>query len=71
MCRYISYIVIGVVFLIGGLSGTLVLKGTDSGTFLAIAGILITIYGIWRFTTTTKSANPHPSIQPTNKRINQ
>jgi hypothetical protein len=39
-------IVIGVVFIIGGLSGQLALRGTESGPALAVLGGVLLIWGI-------------------------
>lgn len=39
-------IVIGVVFIVGGLSGNLALRGTNSGPALAVVGGVLVIWGI-------------------------
>jgi predicted phage tail protein len=39
-------IVIGIVFIIGGLSGRLAFIGTDSGTLLAIFGAGLVVWGV-------------------------
>ena len=39
-------IIVGIVFIIGGLSGQLVLIGTDSGPALAVFGGGLVIWGI-------------------------
>jgi hypothetical protein len=41
-------IIIGVVFIIGGLSGKLVLAGTNSGLALAGFGAVLVLWGIAR-----------------------
>ncbi len=41
-------IIIGVIMIIGGLSGKLVLIGTQSGTALAVVGVAMVIWGIAR-----------------------
>jgi hypothetical protein len=46
--RGIISILIGVVFIIGGLSGRLVLLGTRSGVALAVVGVLLLGLGIFR-----------------------
>ncbi len=46
--RGIIDIIIGLVFIIGGLSGHLALIGTNSGVALAIFGVVIVLFGIWR-----------------------
>lgn len=43
-----SSIIIGLVFIVGGLSGTLALIGTNSGTALAVVGVLLVGRGIYR-----------------------
>jgi hypothetical protein len=43
-----SSIIIGLVFIVGGLSGTLALVGTNSGTALAVVGVLLIGRGIYR-----------------------
>lgn len=48
MGRGIFSIVIGVVMIIGGMSGQLVLRGTDSGGGLAILGFVVIGVGIFR-----------------------
>jgi len=39
-------IIIGLVFIVGGLSGKLVLIGTDSGMALAAFGAVLIVWGI-------------------------
>jgi hypothetical protein len=46
--RGIISIVIGAVLVIGGLSGKLVLRGTESGIGLAILGGVVILIGVWR-----------------------
>ncbi|QVL30114.1 hypothetical protein KIH39_14750 [Telmatocola sphagniphila] len=41
-------IIIGIVFVAGGLSGNLVLKGTSSGPGIAIVGGILILVGIFR-----------------------
>ena len=48
--RGIINIIIGSVFIIGGLSVQLVLKGTNSGVGLAVVGGLLVAFGLWRLT---------------------
>jgi hypothetical protein len=50
--RGIINIIIGLVMLIGGLSGNLVLKGTQSGGALAAIGVLLILIGLFRLTRT-------------------
>jgi len=44
----VSSIIIGLVFIVGGLSGQLALIGTNSGVALAVVGLLLIGRGIWR-----------------------
>ena len=44
----VSSIIIGLVFIVGGLSGRLALIGTNSGVALAVVGLLLIGRGIWR-----------------------
>jgi uncharacterized membrane protein HdeD (DUF308 family) len=39
-------IIIGIVFIVGGLSGRLVLIGTNSGVALAVFGAVLVVWGI-------------------------
>ena len=39
-------IVIGIVFIIGGLSGGMALRGTNSGGALAVVGVLLLLWGV-------------------------
>jgi len=41
-------IIIGVVFIIGGLSGKMVLIGTHSGPALAVVGVLMILWGLFK-----------------------
>jgi len=43
-----SSVIVGLVFIAGGLSGQLALVGTNSGTALAVVGVLIVGRGIYR-----------------------
>jgi uncharacterized membrane protein len=43
-----SSIILGLVFIVGGLSGKLALIGTNSGTALAVVGVLLVGRGIYR-----------------------
>jgi hypothetical protein len=43
-----SSVIIGLIFIAGGLSGTLALIGTNSGTALAVVGVLLVGRGIYR-----------------------
>ncbi len=46
--RGIINLIIGIVFIIGGLSGNLVLKGTQSGMGLAVVGLFLAVLGVFR-----------------------
>ena len=46
--RGVINIIIGIVFIIGGLSGHLVLLGTGSGIALAVLGLLLVGLGVFR-----------------------
>ena len=46
--RGVINIIIGIVFIIGGLSGHLVLLGTGSGVALAVLGLLLVGLGAFR-----------------------
>lgn len=48
-------ILIGIVFIIGGLSGKLVLIGTNSGMALAVVGVGMIIWGIARLMAARKA----------------
>lgn len=46
--RGVISIIIGIVFIVGGLSGRLVLMGTQSGAALAAVGVVILCVGFFR-----------------------
>ncbi len=41
-------VIIGIVFIVGGLTGNLTLIGTHSGTALAVVGVLVLGRGLYR-----------------------
>jgi hypothetical protein len=41
-------IIIGIIFIIGGLSGELALIGTNSGTALAVVGFGLVAWGVYK-----------------------
>jgi hypothetical protein len=43
-----SSVIIGLIFIVGGLSGKLALIGTNSGVALAVVGVLLVGRGIYR-----------------------
>jgi hypothetical protein len=49
-------IIIGLVMLIGGLSGKLALKGTESGGALAVLGGVLIAWGVFRLVTAKRTA---------------
>jgi hypothetical protein len=46
--RGVINIIIGAVMILGGLSGNLVLKGTQSGGGLAVVGAVLIVIGLFR-----------------------
>lgn len=48
--RGVFNIILGIVFIIGGLSGRLVLLGTHSGIALAALGVVLLGLGVYRMT---------------------
>jgi hypothetical protein len=54
-------IVIGILFILGGLSGTLVLRGTGSGLALAFLGVVYLIIGIARMSAGSDGYRAEPS----------
>ncbi len=58
MGRGIMSIVIGAVMVIGGLSGNLVLRGTDSGGGLAVLGFVVIGIGVFRIVKANNQAAP-------------
>jgi hypothetical protein len=48
--RGIINIIIGIVFIVGGLTGQLALIGTNSGGALALVGLFLVGLGIYRMT---------------------
>src|SRR5207237_639208 len=63
--RGVGNIIVGIVFIIGGLSGQLVLIGTNSGGLLAAAGVGLIIWGIIKMSAGGgSSASDRPKIIP-------
>jgi len=62
--RGIGNIIVGIVFIIGGLSGQLVLIGTNSGGLLAAAGVGLIIWGVIKMSTDGGATPAHPKIKP-------
>jgi hypothetical protein len=48
MMRGVINIIVGLVLIIGGLSGGLVMRGTQSGVLIAIVGFVILGIGVFR-----------------------
>lgn len=46
--RGIVSIIIGVIFIVGGLTGRLVLIGTHNGPALAVVGVGLVLLGVYR-----------------------
>ncbi len=55
MGRGIANIVIGGIFVAGGLSGHLALIGTGSGTALAVVGGILVAFGVYRMVKSKKT----------------
>lgn len=53
-------IVVGIIFIIGGLSGQLVLRGTESSGALVVVGILLFLWGVYQVT--KKSSNKKKAL---------
>jgi hypothetical protein len=53
--RGIGNIVIGIIFIVGGLSGKLALIGTNSGVALAAVGCILIGIGIFRIVKSKKA----------------
>lgn len=51
-------IVIGIVFVVGGLSGQLALRGTNSGEALAAVGAGLAIYGVVQVIKSRQGSGP-------------
>jgi hypothetical protein len=52
--RGIIDIIIGAVFIIGGLTGGLVMIGTNSGLMLAGVGVILVLIGLYRVSQSNK-----------------
>ena len=52
--RGIIDIIIGIVFIIGGLSGKMTFIGTGSGVILALVGLVLVGVGIYRMSTANR-----------------
>jgi hypothetical protein len=48
--RGIVNIIIGIVFIIGGLTGNMALRGTQSGGAIAAVGAFLVLLGLFRMT---------------------
>ncbi len=53
--RGIVHLILGAVFILGGLSGRLVLIGTHSGGALAVIGIVLVGLGLYRMAASRRS----------------
>lgn len=61
--RGIGNIILGVVFIIGGLSGQLVLIGTNSGVLLALVGVGLVVFGVIKMARGGESTPERPKIK--------
>ena len=57
-------IIIGVVFIVGGLSGRLALIGTNNGIALAVVGVGLVGLGLFRLVTNKPPATENRRIPP-------
>jgi hypothetical protein len=48
--RGILNIIIGIVFIVGGLTGNMALRGTQSGGAIAAVGAVLVLVGLFRMT---------------------
>ena len=71
--RGIGNIIVGIVFIIGGLSGQLALIGTNSGELLAVAGAALIVLGIFRMAKGGGDDAPavHPKLRVGQASVNQ
>ena len=56
--RGILNIIVGAVMIFGGLSGELVLKGTDSGGALAVLGLVVLGFGFFQIFRASTDSEP-------------
>ncbi len=54
-------IIIGIIFIIGGLSGNLALLGTNSGVALAVLGGILVVLGIVRLVRSKQAGPRNPA----------
>ncbi|HEY3320614.1 MAG TPA: hypothetical protein VGP72_09130 [Planctomycetota bacterium] len=61
-------IVVGVIFILGGLSGQLALRGTDSSIGLAVVGFVLVGWGIYQVTQSDERRSPskRTGVRPKN-----
>jgi hypothetical protein len=64
-------IIIGIVFMIGGFSGELVLRGTESGPALGIVGIGFFIYGLVKIMLKKEEVVENENVQVVKKPENE
>lgn len=71
--RGIGNIIVGIVFIIGGLSGQLVFIGTNSGELLAVVGGALIVLGIFRMAKGGGDDAPaaHPKLRVGPASVNQ
>lgn len=51
-------IVLGVIMIVGGLSGQLAIRGTGSSTGLAVLGVVLAAYGVYQMVRANQAAPP-------------
>lgn len=61
--RGVGNIIIGIVFIVGGLSGQLVFIGTNSGELLAVVGVGLIIWGVVKMATGGGESGTHKPLK--------
>ena len=61
-------IVIGVIFILGGLSGTMALRGTQSTIGLAVFGAILVVWGIIQMSSNRRSGQAPPRLMRRRRR---
>ncbi len=55
MIRGIVFLLIGAVLIVGGLSGRIVMRGTQSGGAMAMLGAVAVLFGVYRLVLARRS----------------
>lgn len=55
MIRGIAFLVVGAVLLLGGLSGRIVMRGTQAGIPIAMLGVVAALFGVYRLVLARRS----------------